>query len=109
MTAQADITRRVGQIPAACDEPADGRLAEPLPGEPCFPLGPLLEFAGLPSPTSLARRYGISGSTVKRWREHGIPMGVADDFAVLRLGVPAEAIWRDDWWLAGLDADRGAA
>lgn len=58
-----------------------------------YPFAPLAAIAGL-TPSEAARRLGISGSTWKQYRDHGMTERVADRRAV-QLGYHPHEVWPD--------------
>lgn len=62
-----------------------------------YPLAPLAEAVGVDT-SRLARILGLSGSTWKAYREHGMTERAADRLAVKAGFHPCE-IW-PDWWAA---------
>jgi hypothetical protein len=67
-----------------------------------WPLAPLLELARL-SPTRFARRYGISGATMRRAGAEGLDRQ-ADQWAT-RLGYHPADVWGQGWLAAGSTPD----
>lgn len=48
-----------------------------------------------PTRFDYARYFGVSVSTIDRWREHGVPWRLADEIAVKVLGVHPATVWAD--------------
>ena len=62
------------------------------PADLRWPLAPLLAAAGAEHVTGLARMLNMSGTTMRRWRDEGIPDVCADECAV-RIGAHPAEIW----------------
>lgn len=69
-----------------------------MPGEPCLPFADLLEFSGCETVQAFATRYGFALRDARLWENQGVPMGVADTFCPLSLGVHASAVWPEQWY-----------